>query len=125
MRWEAFDKSVSLAITPIFEKDSVQVSPTTIALRTELMMVLYQSGSLYEQYLLSGLGAGHYDAAKDLGRGMYLPMWLDSRTDVSLLNSTSHLSLPTPANHLDAVSGPPSGALTTSRVWRSGHKNKK
>lgn len=88
-------------------------------------MVIYQSGSLYEHFLLSGRGAEHYDAAKELEDGIYMTMWFDPSIDERLLNSTSGLLLPKPANYPNAVSDPPFDSLKPSPVWRLSKKNKK
>ncbi len=45
-------------------------------------MVLYESGSWYEKFLLSGLGASHYDAARELPDGSFQPAWIGYGKDV-------------------------------------------
>ncbi|KAL8923273.1 MAG: hypothetical protein Q9208_004673 [Pyrenodesmia sp. 3 TL-2023] len=46
-----------------------------------LVLVLYADGSAYENYLLSGYGASHYDAAKLLPGDKLNPVWFGARAD--------------------------------------------
>lgn len=45
-------------------------------------MVLYETGSRYERFLLSGYGASHYDAARELPTGDFQLVWVGRGNDV-------------------------------------------
>ncbi|KAL8948700.1 MAG: hypothetical protein Q9183_007662, partial [Haloplaca sp. 2 TL-2023] len=62
----------------------------------QLVMVIYESGSLYEQFLFSGLGSGHYDAARENSDGSLRPYWY---TAASQNISTGFRLLPGVANY--------------------------
>ncbi|KAL8722505.1 MAG: hypothetical protein Q9225_001021 [Loekoesia sp. 1 TL-2023] len=55
----------------------------------DVVMVLFQKGSAYEQILLSGLGARHYDAARELPDGTIVSYWFGDPID-RYSSSTSH-----------------------------------
>lgn len=80
-------------------------------------MIIYGSDSVYEKFLLSGHGASHYDAARELPGRVYLPFWVDTGF-LSRLNLTSRLSLAQSVNITGGGSGSPSGSLAPLKVRR-------
>lgn len=69
----------------------------TIAGSPGLLMVLFEKNSLYEHFLLSGYGASHYDAARELPDGRFQVVWAGAAMN-ALLNSTQPLPLLRPKN---------------------------
>ncbi|KAL8971037.1 MAG: hypothetical protein Q9197_003485 [Variospora fuerteventurae] len=88
-----------------------------------MIMVLFGNDSPYEKYLLSGSGASHYDAAKQLPGGKFAPAWYGRSRhpeSISLRPGRGNLT-----QLSDSVFNPaqrPSQQLTSSRVRRSSRK---
>ena len=80
----------------------------------QVIMVLFQTGSPFEDFLLSGQGAAHYDAAREFPSGSIQLVWVTGTVNKS---SNSTLSL----LHEEGVNltEPSSGRHTLSRVRRS------
>lgn len=55
-----------------------------------MIIVVYQTGSAYEKFLLSGFGAAHYDAAREFPDGTFQPYWLGAMENL-YHNATHHL----------------------------------
>ena len=81
-------------------------------------MVMYASDSPYEKFLLSGYGASHYYAAKELPHGIFLPTWMGVTRDEPTSNLTNHLVLAGNLNFTTAINGSTSKSRTVSRVRR-------
>lgn len=80
-------------------------------------MVIYGTDSPYEKFLLSGRGASHYDAARELADGTFQPAWIGHARD-SLLNSTHYSPLPE-VNLTEPPGDSATGRITSSRARRS------
>ena len=57
-----------------------------------LVMVMYQTGSIYEQLLLGGQGASHYDSAKLFPGGDIQVIWVGWSSDDRVNGSRSDSS---------------------------------
>lgn len=82
-------------------------------------MVLYESGSRYEKFLLSGLGASHYDAARELPDGDFQLIWIGHGTDVedAPFEMRHHLT-PLQATNLTSPEGASSTGPSISTGFR-------
>lgn len=74
-----------------------------------VVMVLYESGSPYEKFLLSGHGASHYDAARAWLDGSLEITWTGGASAVA--SNLTHLSLQQGGLN---VTDPPSGQHASS-----------